>query len=108
EIATDLAGASNMERAARARLDILLLKYNELGFESSATRKGGKITLEHRNCPFLAAAKGDSGAMCHHLDKGILKAAYPGATTELVATMAEGAASCQFVIRGPAASPANG
>jgi predicted ArsR family transcriptional regulator len=101
EIAADLGGPASRQQAAKARLDILLLKYNELGFQSSATTKGQDVSLVHRNCPFFAAASADPDALCHHLDKGILEAAYPGATVEVLSTMAEGASSCQFRIHLP-------
>ena len=98
EIAEDLGGPASRQQAAKARLDIMLLKYNELGFQSSATTKGPDISLTHRNCPFFAAAASDPDALCHHLDKGILEAAYPGAEVDVVSTMADGAPSCHFRI----------
>lgn len=98
EIAADLAGPAKQQQAAKARLDILLLKYNELGFQSSAAARGPEISLVHRNCPFFAAAATDPAAMCHHLDKGILEAAYPGARVQVVSSMAEGAPTCRFKI----------
>lgn len=101
EIAADLGGPASRQQAAKARLDILLLKYNDLGFQSSAQSKGPEVSLTHRNCPFFAAASADPDALCHHLDKGILEAAYPGARVEVSSTMAEGAPVCQFRIRLP-------
>lgn len=99
EIAVDLAGPVNKQQAAKTRLDVMLLKYNDLGFQSSAMSKGPEISLTHHNCPFFAAASADPDAMCHHLDKGILEVAYPGSRVEVLSTMAAGAPACHFKIR---------
>lgn len=106
-IASDLAGPPHKELNAKKRLDLLLAKYNGLGFDATLTQQHGTAVLIQRNCPFLAAATKDPDAMCRHLDEAIIRAAFPGATVELESALAKGDSFCRHIIRQAAATDAN-
>jgi predicted ArsR family transcriptional regulator len=105
QIAADLAGSAAKERDAKARLDLLLAKYNQLGFQAEATRDGKDMILVQRNCPFLATASQDPHAMCECLDEGAIRAALPGHAVALEASLAHGDSLCRHRIT-PAPRPA--
>lgn len=98
EIAADLAGPEGKQRGAKTRLDLLLLKYNELGFEAEVRNENGQTVLVQRNCPFLAAAKDDPAGFCQAFDEGIMRAALPGQEIVLQSSLAHGDVICRHLI----------
>lgn len=104
-IAADLAGSTSKAKDAKKRLDLLLAKYNELGFDAELAKDGRQTVLVQRNCPFLSVATGDPDAMCRRLDEGMTRAALPGAKVRLQASMAMGDQQCEHVIQWPAKPP---
>lgn len=100
-IAADLAGPEAKTTDAKKRLDLLLAKYNSLGFQAEIVKERGRTTLVQRNCPFLAAATGDPEALCQHLDEGIVRAVLPGANVSLAAALAKGDPLCRHIISKP-------
>lgn len=97
-IAADLAGPPSRHRDAQMRLDLLLAKYNQLGFQAEVREEDGETILVQRNCPFLAAATDDPHALCQTMDEGIMRAALPGQAVELRTSMALGHAECRHVL----------
>lgn len=97
-IAGDLAGSPSKGADAKKRLDLLLAKYNALGFEAEVVTEGRATVLIQRNCPFLSAATGDPEALCEHLDEGIIRAALPRQNVRLDAALAKGAPFCRHII----------
>lgn len=102
-IAADLAGSPDRSRDAKVRLDLLLAKYNALGFQAEIVQEGKNAVLIQRNCPFLAAATADPEALCQHLDESIVRAALPGVEVELDQAMAKGDTFCRHILSGVAA-----
>jgi predicted ArsR family transcriptional regulator len=98
-IAADLAGPDTKHKDAKMRLDLLLVKYNELGFEAQLTKEGDKMVFIQRNCPFLASAKGDPVAFCQHFDEGMIRQAMPGHDVFLESSLAHGDHICRHIIR---------
>lgn len=82
------------------RLDLLLAKYNQLGFQAETRKEDGQLVLIQRNCPFLVAAKGDPQGMCQYFDEGIMRAALPGQDVTLQSSLAHGDMICKHVIWG--------
>jgi DeoR family transcriptional regulator, suf operon transcriptional repressor len=99
-IAADLAGPDGKHRDAKMRLDLLLAKYNQLGFQAEIRKEDGQTVLVQRNCPFLAAAKGDPQGFCHYFDEGMIRAALPGHDVTLQSSLAHGDMICRHVISG--------
>lgn len=97
-IAADLAGPPSKHKDAKLRLDLLLVKYNQLGFEAQITKEGDQMVLVQRNCPFLAAATKDPQAFCEHLDEEMMRAALPGHDVVLDSSMAHGDHICRHII----------
>jgi predicted ArsR family transcriptional regulator len=97
-IAADLAGPEARQKDAKLRLDLLLAKYNQLGFQAEVRQEDGETVLVQRNCPFLAAAAGDPQAFCQHFDEGLARAMLPGHDVTLRSSMATGDAVCCHVI----------
>jgi predicted ArsR family transcriptional regulator len=97
-IAADLAGPGSRHKDAKLRLDLLLAKYNQLGFEAELTMEGDQMVLVQRNCPFLAAASSDPQAFCRHLDEGMMRAALPGHEVVLRSSQAHGDHVCRHAI----------
>lgn len=98
EVAADLAASPAKAENAKRRLDLLLAKYNELGFEAELVRGKESFTLVQRNCPFLAAAGNDPEAVCRHFDEGIIRKYLPNAKVELQTALAKGDAVCRHII----------
>jgi DeoR family transcriptional regulator, suf operon transcriptional repressor len=106
-IAADLA-AETKSKDAQMRLDLLLAKYNQLGFQAEIRKEDGELVLIQRNCPFLAAANQDPQAICQYFDEGIMRAALPGQDVALDSSLAHGDHVCRHVISKaprPAAGP---
>lgn len=97
-IASDLAGPESKHKDAKLRLDLLLVKYNELGFEAEIRKEGGQTVLIQRNCPFLAAAKDDPQGLCQAFDEGIMRASLPGQDVVLQSSLAHGDVICRHLI----------
>lgn len=97
-IAKDLAGPVDSAKDARHRLEVLLARYNALGFEATLKADGGDVVISQRNCPFLAVASGDPAAICEHMDEAMMRTALPGAKVHLESTMARGDAFCRHRI----------
>lgn len=97
-IASDLAGPESKHKDAKLRLDLLLVKYNELGFEAEISKENGQTVLIQRNCPFLAAAKDDPTGFCQAFDEGIMRAALPGQNVVLQSSLAHGDVICRHLI----------
>jgi predicted ArsR family transcriptional regulator len=106
-IAADLAGPVNKKEDAKVRLDILLAKYNQLGFDAELRTENGQAVLVQHNCPFLATASGDPQAMCEAFDEGILRTSLPGHEVTLQSSLAHGDATCRHLIsKAPLPAPA--
>lgn len=97
-IAADLAGPESRHKDAKMRLDLLLAKYNALGFEAEIRHEDGQTVLVQRNCPFLAAAKDDPSGFCQAFDEGIMRAALPGHDVVLQSSLAHGDVICRHLI----------
>ena len=104
-IAADLAGPDVKHKNAKMRLDLLLAKYNQLGFQAEIRKEDGQMVLVQRNCPFLAAAKGDPQGFCQYFDEGIMRAALPGQDVTLQSSLAHGDMICKHVISGKPLPP---
>jgi predicted ArsR family transcriptional regulator len=98
-IAADLAGPQTKNEDAKKRLDLLLAKYNGLGFQAEIVKERGETVLVQRNCPFLAAATGDPEAFCQHMEEGLIRTFLPGAAVELQSALARGETACRHLIR---------
>ena len=103
-IASDLAGPDPKQKDAKMRLDLLLAKYNQLGFQAEIRKEDGQLVLIQRNCPFLATAKGDPQGFCQYFDEGIMRAALPGQEVTLLSSLARGDVICRHVISGKVGS----
>ena len=105
-IASDLAGPDPRQKDAKMRLDLLLAKYNQLGFEAEIRGEDGQLVLIQRNCPFLAAAKGDPQGFCQAFDEGIMRASLPGQDVVLQSSLAHGDVICRHLIsKAPVTKP---
>lgn len=104
-IASDLVGPDVKQKDAKMRLDLLLAKYNQLGFQAEIRKEDGQLVLIQRNCPFLVAAKSDPQGMCNYFDEGIMRAALPGQDITLQSSLAHGDVICRHVISGKPLPP---
>lgn len=107
QIAADLAGPEAKHKDAHMRLDLLLAKYNALGFEAEIQKEGGEMVLVQRNCPFLAAASADPQGFCTSFDEGIMRTMLPDHNVVLDSSQAHGDHICRHIIsKKPAAAKA--
>ena len=104
-IASDLVGPDVKQKDAKMRLDLLLAKYNQLGFQAEIRKEDGQLVLIQRNCPFLVAAKSDPQGMCNYFDEGIMRAALTGQDITLQSSLAHGDVICRHVISGKPLPP---
>lgn len=105
-IAADLAGPESKHKDAQMRLDLLLAKYNALGFEAEIRKEDGEMVLIQRNCPFLAAATEDPQGFCTYFDEGIMRNMLPDHDIVLRTSQAHGDHICRHVIsKKPLAKP---
>lgn len=78
KIARDIAGAVSSGSRGRKRVDRLLERLNEMGFEASAKRDDGHYTFTSRNCPVLKVATAHREVVCRGLHEGIIRWATQG------------------------------
>ena len=97
-VAADLAGPELKQKDAKMRLDLLLAKYNQLGFQAEIRKEDGEMVLIQRNCPFLATASEDPQGFCQYFDEGIMRAALPDQDVVLKSSLAHGDHVCRHVI----------
>jgi predicted ArsR family transcriptional regulator len=97
-IAADLAAPDPKQKDAKLRLDLLLAKYNALGFEAELGKENGQMVLVQRNCPFLAAATQDPEGFCTYFDQGIMRNMLPGHDVVLQTSQAHGDHVCRHII----------
>lgn len=98
QIAADLAGPESKHKDAQMRLDLLLAKYNALGFEAEIRKENGQMVLVQRNCPFLAVASTDPQGFCTYFDEGMMRTMLPDHDFVLESSQAHGDHICRHVI----------